>query len=230
MYRDQERYGKDPSEVIQVKQSTINAHLKQAKPGDKIFTCSWSDFFIEDADQWRDWAWGIIRSNPQFIWQILTKRPERIKQCLPEDWGEGWAHVWLGVSIEDGSVKQERLHELYNNAYTPNKLHKLFISAEPLIGYVDFLNDDVNSSFIFKEAIDWVIVGGESGNEVGKYTYRPCRRAWIETIVDDCLNAGIPVWVKQLGTDLQKHLGCKERHGTDINEWPESMRYQQFPE
>lgn len=110
MYRDKERYGKEPSEVVKVRQQTINRVLKQAKSGDKIFTCSWSDFFIEEADEWREWAWDIIRSRPDLHWQILTKRPERIEECLPKDWGEnGWDNVWLGASVENQKVAQERL-------------------------------------------------------------------------------------------------------------------------
>lgn len=58
----------------------------KAFPGMKIFTCSWSDFFIEEADEWRSEAWEIIKDTPEFIYQILTKRPERVVKCLPPDW------------------------------------------------------------------------------------------------------------------------------------------------
>jgi len=112
MYRDQERWKRDPSEVIRVKDSTIAKTLKDAKPGDKIFTCSWSDFFIEEADGWRDSAWKIIKNHPQFIWQILTKRPERVAANLPDDWGpHGYENVWLGVTIES-DAERGRLFDL----------------------------------------------------------------------------------------------------------------------
>ena len=42
-----------------------------------------SDWFIEEADEWRDSAWNVIRETPH-IYQILTKRPERIRENLPE--------------------------------------------------------------------------------------------------------------------------------------------------
>lgn len=133
MYRDKDRYKKeDPTEVIRVRQSTINKVLKEAKPGQKIFTCSWSDFFIEEADQWREWAWDIIRSRPDLIWQILTKRPERVLQCLPADWGEGWDNVWIGVSTEAEKEARARILQLSLIPCTTT-----FLSIEPLIENFD---------------------------------------------------------------------------------------------
>jgi len=118
MFRDKERYGQDPTVVMRSK-SNFNDPLKWAMDteqigflpgkdkepsafvGMKIFTCSWSDFFIQEADEWRADAWNIIRDTPEFTYQILTKRPERIMECLPPDWGRGYENVWLGVSVED---------------------------------------------------------------------------------------------------------------------------------
>src|SRR3990167_7130642 len=50
----------------------------------RVFTCSWSDWFIEEADAWRDEAWDIIRKTPNFTYQILTKRADGIHNCLPD--------------------------------------------------------------------------------------------------------------------------------------------------
>jgi protein gp37 len=80
-----------------------------------------------------------------------------------------------------------------------------------------------------QDLLDWVIVGGESGNENGKYRYRPCELDWIEHLIDQCDASDIPVFVKQLGTHLAKKMGLKDRHGGDINEWPEHLRIRQFP-
>lgn len=49
----------------------------------------------------KDEAWSIIRSTPNLIYQILTKRPENMPDRMPEDWGEGYPNVWLGVSLEN---------------------------------------------------------------------------------------------------------------------------------
>lgn len=46
-----------------------------------------SDFFLEEADQWRDEAWDYIRRRPDVTFSLLTKRAHRIKECLPSNWG-----------------------------------------------------------------------------------------------------------------------------------------------
>jgi hypothetical protein len=99
----------------------------------RVFTCSWSDFFDEHADGWRDAAWDVIRRCPEYDWQILTKRVQRIARCLPADWGDGWRHAWLGVSIES----RRFVHRADALRDTPAAVR--FISAEPLLGALDGL-------------------------------------------------------------------------------------------
>lgn len=232
MFRDQERYGKNPTDVLKVSEKTINKVLKAAKPGDKIFTCSWSDFFIEEADQWRDWAWDIIRANPQYHWQILTKRPERIKDCLPKDWGKGWPQVWLGVSVE--SQKQiDRIPALLkavNFSQGTNSI--LFLSIEPMISAINFKYtlDLVASKYTsLLSYLDWVIVGGESGNDRGKYKYRECAIEWIVDVVTQSKEAETPVFVKQMGTYIAKEFAMRDRSGGDINEFIDTLQVREFP-
>jgi protein gp37 len=251
MYRDKARWQQDGSIVKKVSLSTIQSTLKSLKGPSMIFTCSWSDFFIEEADAWRDEAWDIIRENPQHTWQILTKRPERIRMCLPEDWGDGWDNVWLGVSCEDQWYATTRIAILLS---IPTKLR--FISCEPLMEAIDltklrlnnilpdfYLNalngqqynspfNDTAPTYPMHDGskIDWVIIGGESGNENGPWRYRQCELEWIEKMVLDCQQAGIPVFVKQLGTYLAKFLSLHDRHGGDMEEWPEeNLKVRQFP-
>jgi len=80
MMRDKEIYGKDGTIVVRSK-TTFNDPLKWKEPK-LVFTSSWTDFFIEEGDQWRDEAWAIIKKCPHHIFQILTKRPERINDHL----------------------------------------------------------------------------------------------------------------------------------------------------
>lgn len=221
MYRDMDRYGKNGSVVVPVQEKTNLNKLRKLAPGSKIFTCSWSDFFIEEADPWRARAWDIIRAHPQFIWQILTKRPERIKQCLPDDWGDGYPNVWLGVSVENQEAADERIPILID---IPAVVR--FLSCEPLLEFVDLFNYGQNKWY---KSIHWVIVGGESGNDVGKYTYRPCDLNWIKDIVFNCERYNVPVFVKQLGTHLSKELHLKDRHAGVVGEFPFSLRVLQFP-
>lgn len=220
MYRDKERFNQDPTTVLRSK-SAFTAPLKWDEPK-LIFTCSWSDWFIKEADEWRDEAWDIIKRTPQHTYQILTKRPERIEECLPDDWGFGYDNVWLGVSVENESTKWRV------NTLCDVEAKVRFISAEPLIGQIDFRSDEIITRN-FDNQIDWVIIGGESGNDSGKYQYRECKLEWMNQIVKDCEIANVPVFVKQLGTYLSKSMGLKNRHGGDLDEFPESLKHRQMP-
>jgi protein gp37 len=190
-----------------------------------IFTSSLTDWAHPAIDSYRGEVWDIIRRNLFFIYQMLTKRPERIPEILPPFWEQIRPFVWLGTSI--GSQKSiQRLYDLV----TPIQPGIKFLSLEPLHGAIDLpLNEFVDMGHKVKDLIDWVIVGGESGNESGKYRYRPCEIEWIENIVTQCQINEIPVFVKQLGTHLAKKMGLKDRHGGDMNEWPEHLRIRQFP-
>lgn len=254
MYRDAERYGYDAKSVRKTK-TVFDLPLKIKEPS-KIFTSSLTDVFHPDIDSYRSEMWDIIRKCPHHTFQILTKRPERIIEHLPDDWGEGWDNVWLGTSI--GSAKGYSRY--FSLIKVPAKVR--FLSLEPLHEDILKMNSVVvlpcdltkekqeeiyerqkntDPLFIYEsiscqvepitpfDGISWVIIGGESGNEAGKYRYRPCKLEWIESIVHACKEAEIPVFVKQLGTHLSKEMGLKDRHGADINEWPEHLRIREFP-
>lgn len=216
MYRDKERYGQDPTSVIRSQSKTFNAPLHWKEPT-LIFLASWTDFFISEADAWRDDVWKIIKATPHHTYQILTKRPERIKDCLPADWGKGYPNVWLGVSVEN-QKNTSRISELVKNHAAIN-----FVSFEPLIGEIDLRKvSDLH-------LIDWAIIGGESGNDTGKYRYRPCEMAWIRSLIIDLEMRKISVFVKQLGTHLAKSLKLKDRAGANPLEWEKTIQIQEFP-
>jgi protein gp37 len=233
MYRDKDRYNQDPTIVIRSAKATFNKPLTW-KDTAMVFTCSWSDWFIEEADAWRQEAWEIIKKTPHLTYQILTKRPERIKQCLPPDWGEGYPNVWIGISIENEKSALERIKILCE---IPAKVR--FLSCEPLIDeismrwkYVPKNWREESGSVGQYEAmlhIHWVIIGGESGNDTGLYRFRPTKIEWIEGIINDCKTNNVPVFVKQLGTHLAKELKLHDRHGGDISEWPENLKIREFP-
>lgn len=217
MYRDKERYGKDPSLVLKSK-TMFSAPLKWKEPK-LVFTCSWSDWFIEEADEWRAEAWKIIKQTPHHTYQILTKRPERILQCLPDDWRDGYDNVWLGVTVESDKYK----HRVKTLGRVPAKIR--FISAEPLIGKVEF--DEERHCLYMK--YDWIIIGGESGNKTGKHRYRPAELKWFSSLINDAHVCKMKVFVKQLGTGLSDELGLKDRHGGDITEFPEHLKIRELP-
>ena len=208
------RWGKDFSVVRKTK--GFRNPLKWKDPA-LVFTCSTSDFFIKDADEWRDEAWAIIKSTPHLTYQILTKHPERVLSHLPSDWGDGYPNVWIGVSTEDTSTFVERYAILCD---IPAKVR--FLSIEPLIERIPLM--------VSSEWLSWIVVGAESGDLSGKYKARHCELEWIELIVRRAKQYGVPVFVKQLGTVIAKQLKLKDRKGGDINEWPEHLRIREFPE
>ncbi len=213
MYRQSKLYGYDAMDVVRTK-TVFNMPLKLKEPS-LIFTSSLTDFFHPSIDSYRHEAWDIIRKCPQHTFQILTKRPERILENLPADWGTGWDNVWIGTSV--GSPKgMQRIFDLLE---IPTKVR--FISFEPL-------HERISLDHIDLSKIDWAIIGGESGNNTGKYRYRPCQLEWIEKLIND-LSPTTQVFVKQLGTYLSKELKLKDRHGGDISEFPEHLQIREMP-
>lgn len=233
MYRDKDRYGQNPTQVIRSSKSTFNLP-KRLKEPQLVFTCSWSDFFIQEADQWRAEAWQIIKNTPHLTYQILTKRPERIKDCLPPDWGEnGYPNVWIGISAENQTTLEQRWPYFLD---FPARVK--FLSLEPLIGPLELNTNRLKDREAFRgrsellNTINWVIVGGESGNKTGKYRYRECNTLWIESIYNACIGFGIPLFIKQLGTHLASIHGLKSKAGADPKEVAEKAginMIQEFP-
>ncbi len=78
--------------------------------------------------------------------------------------------------------------------------------------------------FKLKDRIDWVIVGGESGDAA-----RICHAEWIDSIVRQCRGAGVAVFVKQLGSHWARSHGWKSPKGDDPSEWPEDLRVREWP-
>jgi protein gp37 len=201
MFRDQVRYGRDPSIVVRAADPTFMAPARARRWQEqrlaieteqrrrmRIFTCSWSDFFHPDADEWREEAWALIAACPQYDWQILTKRPELIADRLPDDWGDGYEHVWLGVSIEN----RRFVHRADLLRETPAAVR--FISAEPLLGPLTRLESAVRPERgvpgLDLTDIDWLIVGGESGPG-----HRRIDPQWVRDLRDACLLVKPPAQV-----------------------------------
>ncbi len=135
MFREKRQYGQDPERIVRSQSATFRRplywHEHRPTPA-YVFTCSWSDFFIEAADPWRSDAWDVIRQTPRLTYQILTKRPENIAARLPADWGAGWPNVWLGVTAENQQAADERIPVLLR---TPAAIR--FVSCEPLLSCIN---------------------------------------------------------------------------------------------
>jgi len=199
MYRDKKRYGQNPLVVTRSK-TMFDAPLKWKQPR-LIFTCSWSDFFIEQADTWRAKAWKIISSTPHHTYQILTKRPERIAAHLAPTWP--LPNVWLGVSVENP--------RFYGRISTLNQIDATvrFVSLEPMLAPMEALP---------LKGLSWVIVGGESGPRC-----RPMKEEWARSVRDQCHAAEVPFFFKQWGGE-RKDLNGRILDGRLWNEMPTSLQ------
>lgn len=147
-----------------------------------------TDFFVEEADPWRDEAWQLMRQRPDIIFRLLTKRAYRIADCLPKDWGEGYENVQLSVTTENQRRADERLSILME---IPAK-HKGFMAA-PLIGPVDV--EKYLATGMFGE----VLCGGENYNGA-----RPCHYEWVKQLSDQCRRYGVTFDFIETGTVFVK--------------------------
>ncbi len=159
--------------------------------------CDWADTNAPDGQ--RDRLWQVIRETPFLDWQLLTKRATNIKRFLPDDWGEGFNNVWLGVSVEDQKYGLPRIQILRD---IPAQIR--FLSIEPLL-------EDLG--YVYFGGIHWVIVGGESGHHA-----RPMETMWPYALLMQCRNQGVPFFFKQWGG--KKDKGGSLITGQHIKEWP----------
>lgn len=182
-----------------------------------VFCCSISDFFHPHADQWRPDAWEIIRSTPNVIWRLTTKRPELIAGRLPKDWGSGYGNVWLGATVE----MKKYLWRLDTLSKIPAVAH--YLAAEPLLeDLMPELADHI-------QGIDWVMVGGESGSK-----FRPMEAQWARNIRDLCNHCGIAFWFNGHagrhqkntlldGKEYQKYPALLETYKTEMSKAPKTV-------
>ncbi len=218
--------------------ATLTQPLRWTKPR-RIFVNSMGDLFHEDVpDEWIDRVFAVMALAPQHTFQILTKRSARMRGYFEKVRHEGgicdsmsviWQraveiaterdllanyqpqlrvlpNVWLGVSAEDQRRADERIPDLLA---TPAAIR--FVSAEPLLGPIDFRDALIPIGQGAKVAaygafgthpvatsvrapLDWIIVGGESGPNA-----RPMRPDWARSIREQCAAAGTAFFFKQWG-------------------------------
>jgi len=139
----------------------------------------WEDH--ETVTQQRARLWPLIRATPNLHWQLLTKRADRIAENLPEDWGNGYLNVWLGVSVSE----PKGLWRIMDLRKIPAKVR--FVSYEPSLAVIGSTIDRPNLA-----GIDWVISGGESGPNFRKDDPR-----WHHLMWNHCSEQGVAYFYKQ---------------------------------
>jgi protein gp37 len=217
----------------------------------RVFCASMADVFDKNAPAGaRERLWALIRETPHLTWQVLTKRIGNAKRMLPADWGEGYANVQLGSTIAtrdeadrdviklietpartrflsmepllegidltdlcDGiawrEVPEEHWVPGFDTEDSPPALRLDALRGLKLQRFGDYEERCAR--------VDWVIVGGESGRGA-----RAMDPQWARDLRDQCEDASVPFFFKQLGGEINKR--------GELDDIPEDLHVRQFPE
>lgn len=178
VYRRDESIGKDASIVtktgdfyLPLKKNRQKEYKLQPQNG-SVFTCMTSDFFLEEADEWRPECWRMIRERSDLRFAIITKRIHRFMECIPDDWGEGYPNVSVYCTVENQQMADYRLP-----IYLELPIRHKHICHEPMLGPINI------EPYLATGKIEYVLCGGESGEQA-----RPCHYQWILDTRDQCIN------------------------------------------
>ncbi len=144
----------------------------KVKSGEMIRVCMTSDFFLEEADEWRDEAWEIMSQRPDVKFFLLTKRPERVAEHLPYNWGDGWENIFFNVTAENQKRADERIPILLDLPFK----HKGIMCA-PFIGPVSI------RKYLESGQIEQVLCDGENYDGA-----RPCHYDWVKSLREECVD------------------------------------------
>jgi protein gp37 len=180
---------------VTVHPDCLNIPLKTRKPT-LFFVNSMSDLFHKEVpEDFIGQVFDVMGQCPQHTFQVLTKRSERLRELAPRlPWMD---NILMGVSVETSGY-YGRIHDLLQ---APAKMK--FLSVEPLLSAVTDIPLD---------GIDWVIVGGESGQKA-----RPMKESWVREVRDKCVQKNIPFFFKQWGG--KGKLNKERGHLLDGQEW-----------
>lgn len=157
------------------------------EPGRLVFTCFTSDFFIDEADEWRKQCWQMIRQRSDLMFYMFTKRIHRFEVSLPSDWGDGYNNVIIGCTVENQNRADYRL-PIFRQL--PIK-HRTIICA-PIL-------ENLNLRPYLDSTIEDVAVSGESGLDA-----RICDYSWVLNIRQQCVDAHVPFTFHQTGAKFLK--------------------------
>ncbi|PWJ50372.1 DUF5131 family protein [Faecalicatena contorta] len=156
------------------------------KPGQVVYLCFSTDFLIEEADEWRSECWEMIRERSDLHFIFLTKRIERFKDCMPDDWNDGYDNVTVGCTVENQDRADYRL-SIFREL--PIK-HKNII-CQPMIEGINLES--------YLDNIELVVVGGESDKNARLLDYN-----WVLNIREQCISNNVHFEFRQCGTHFMK--------------------------
>ena len=168
-------------------------------------------FFPEGV--WRPEAWDIMRIRSDVILLLLTKRPERVRNCLPTDWGDGWDNVFLNVTCENQRRADERIPILLELPFKHKGLH-----CAPLLGPLRI------GGYLDSGQIEQVACGGE--NYGGR---RPCNFAWVRELREECVARDITFCFMETGTTFikdGKEYIIKSKQEQNLQAYKSGMNHQ----
>lgn len=147
-----------------------------------VYLCFSTDFLIEEADEWRDECWDMIKQRPDCQFLFLTKRIDRFNKCIPKDWNNGYDNVIVCCTIENQNNADYRL-EIFKKLPIKHKC----ITAQPLLEKIDIEK--------YLDTIQLVVVGGESDINA-----RPFNYDWALNIREQCIRKNVCFQFRQFGT------------------------------
>lgn len=206
----------EPFSVVKPWPDALDAPLHWRKPR-RVFVNSMSDLFHPDVPvEYIARVFDVMEKAKQHTFQVLTKRADRMAEfvgVIGSFAGKDTTppNVWLGVSVEDQDRADERIPHLLA---TPSAVR--FLSCEPLLDGIDLLDAGGTSWVGYRNSIKWVICGAESGPGA-----RPMDLDWARHLLDQCAEAGVPFFMKQL---------CHNGKKIPFNDWPEDLKVRQYPE
>ena len=195
VYRMDSVFGKDSSIVEKTK--AFDYPVRKNKYGEykvnssdsPIYVCLSSDFFIEDADEWRGEIWEMIKARSEIDFRIITKRIERFRECIPKDWGEGYENVTVICTCENQKMADKRLP-----IFLEMPIRHREIIHEPMLEGIDI------SQYLKSGKIEKVSCGGESGENA-----RICKYEWIVNTRNQCVSNNVSFVFRQTGANFVKN-------------------------
>lgn len=192
VYRQDSKFEKDSSKVFKTQNFDLPIKRKKngeykLKAGEIVNTCFTSDFFVDEADEWRNEVFAMMKQRSDLKFFIITKRIDRFMNCIPPDWKDGYDNVLIACTVENQEMADYRL-PIYINA--PIK-HKAIMCA-PLLSKIDL------SSYL-NDKIELVSVGGESGINA-----KICYYDYILDIRNQCIEKHINFHFHQTGAYFKK--------------------------
>ena len=179
-YLDSQR-DKDGSEIYKVK-TNFNLPIKKTRDGNykvpsgtTLMVCMTSDFFLKEADEWRQDVWNMIKERPDVTFWLQTKRANRVKECLPADWGNGYENVIMCFTAENQSRADERIPILIDLPFK----HKAIMCA-PMIGAITL------DKYLKEEHFETVLVDGENYDG-----HRPLYYDWVKNLYNECVKNNV---------------------------------------